>query len=161
MATDKSTKLTSALAGTLVSVPSNVKIVVDTIEVSDNANNDLAVLNIKIPTHALITSVKVASDDLGTAGTATIGLFKVSLNGTISAVDDDCIATGIDMATAATSLTEYRFNVKNIDTINKKAWEIAGESAEPTEYSNYLLGLKFSTGTTAAGTVTAIVTYIE
>lgn len=161
MATDKSSNLTNELAGTLVQVPSAPKIVMDTIEVSDNANNDLAILDIKIPVDAKIVSVKVANDDLGTAGTATIGLFSVSQGGTITAIDDDCIGTDIDMATAAVALTEYRFNVQDINTVNKKAWEIAGLSARPTTYRNFVLGLKFSTGTTTAGTVSAIVTYVQ
>lgn len=163
MATEKSTKLTNGLAGTLQSMPSKTVTLVDTIEVSDGANDDIAMINIKIPVDALITSVKVANDDFGTSTTMDIGLYKQVGSGsgaTFTAVDDDCIAAAVDVATAAVALTEYRFSVKNIDTINKKAWEIAGESARPTAYREYVLGFAFPAQTTAAGTVSAIVTYI-
>jgi hypothetical protein len=164
MATEKSSKLTSALAGTLVRVPSRPKTVQDFIEVSDGANDDIGMVKLEIPVDALVSSVKVATDDLGTGTTMHVGLYKLVGSGstaTFTAVDADAFAASVDVATAATAMTEYRFSAKNIDTINKKAWELAGESTKPTAYDKYYLGVSFPVGTTAAGTVAAIVTYIE
>lgn len=134
--------------------------ILDTIEVSDNANADTAVLGLGIPVNARITSIRVATDDLGAAGTMDIGLFKKNADGTFTAVSANAIANDLDVNTAAVTLTERRFSSKDINTVKQKAWELAGLSAEPA-YKELFIGMTFDTGTTAAGTLTIIVEFVE
>lgn len=136
-----------------------LKAAVDTFELEDTANADVKIV-FKLPVDGILHSVKFACDDLGAAGTVDIGFYKKNTDGTYSAIDADAIANNIDVNTAAVSLTEYRFSALNIDTLNKEMWELAGLSARPA-YSDIYLALTTDTGTTAAGTVSMLVTYTE
>jgi hypothetical protein len=128
----------------------------DTIEVSASAT-DTAILFIPIPVESKVFKVSAATDDLGTGCTMSIGLFKKDDTGnTYTAVSATCFASAIDVATAATAMTEYRFSALNIDTMNKAAWELAGLSAKPS-YPNFYIGLTFNSAA-AAGTVSVICT---
>lgn len=163
MAQQLSTRLTAATTRPLVVIGASFKgrptLISDTIEVADGAAADSAILAIEIPVDAVIHSVKVATDDLGTGTTMSVGLYKQDgVAPTFTAVSGTAFATAIDVATAAVALTEIRFSAKNIDTVNQKAWELAGLSAKPA-YPTLFLGVAFPAETTAAGTVTATVHY--
>ena len=136
-----------------------VKYAGDTLELADTANNDTAVL-IKLPIDAVIQSVKFACDDLGTAGTVDITFFYKNSDGTYTEISDGLIANGIDVNAAAVGLTEYRFSVLNINTVNQSAWELAGLSARPA-YGDIYIGVTTDTGTTSAATITLMVQYTE
>lgn len=162
MAQDVSTRITNRLATPRVvssKDPHGSKGgFIDTIEVSNNADADTAVLGEAIPLEASITSVRIASDDLGSAGVMDVGLGYLNDAGVVVAVDADCFASGLDVNAAAVAFTERRFTALNIDTAGKKAWELcSGVTAKPTSYPEFFLLLTFTTGTTAAGTVSAIV----
>lgn len=164
MAQQKGTHVTNFDAKPPLTVPSRqhggvVKYAGDTLELADTANNDTAVI-IKLPIDAVIQSIKFACDDLGDAGTVDITFFYKNADGTYTEIADGLIANGIDVNAAAVSLTEYRFSVKNINTVNQSAWELAGLSARPA-YGDIYLGVTTDTGTTAAGTVTMQVLYTE
>lgn len=131
----------------------------DQFELADTANGDIAHV-LKLPIDAVITSIKLASDDLGTAGTIDIGFYKKNNDGTYTAVSAGAIANNIDVSTAAVALTEYRYSVKGIETANQSAWELAGLAARPA-YGDLFLSLTTDTGTTAVGTVLLEVTYLE
>lgn len=137
----------------------HLKSIVLTDEMPDTGNGDYMVVA-KVPVDAVLPSIKLATDDLGTAGTVDIGFYKRNADGSYTAVDADAIANNIDVNTAAVSLTEYRFSVKGIETIEQAAWELAGLSARPA-YSDLYIGLTTDTGTTAAGTVSMVVQYVE
>lgn len=125
------------------------------------ADNDV-VLMCKVPVDANITSVVFASDDLGTTGDLNVGLYPVNgtaISADTDAVDEDCIGTAIDVNAAAVAPTEIRYETKGIETINSKAWEIAGLSARP-DYDEFYVALTASEATTAAGDVTIKVEYI-
>lgn len=136
-----------------------LKAIVDTIELPDTANADDAILA-KIPVDAVLFSLKLASDDLGTAGTIDIGFHKKNADGTYTAVDADAIANNIDVNAAAVALTEYRFSVKGIETAMQPAYTLAGLSARP-DYNDLYISVTTDTGTTAAGTVSLQVLYTE
>lgn len=131
----------------------------DQFELADSANGDIAHV-LRLPIDAVITSVKFAADDLGTAGTVDIGFYKKNADGTYTVVDADAFANNIDVNAAAVALTEYRYSVLGIETANKTAWELAGLSARPA-YADLYLSLTTDTGTTAAGTVLLECTYLE
>jgi hypothetical protein len=127
-------------------------------EVSAGSAADTAILDIRIPVDAIVSSLKIAVDDLGTSTTMSVGLYARDGGGmgsTFTAISAAAFVSALDVATAATAITEVRFSVKNIDTINKKAWELAGLSAKPS-YPEFNLGVSFPAAVTAAGTVTAI-----
>lgn len=127
------------------------------------ANNDIVAL-CYIPVEAKITSVKMWSDDLGTTGALNLGFYPGNADVTTltdaSAVDEDALATAIDVNTAATANVEVRFEVKDINTIDDRAWEIAGLSARPA-YDHFLLAFTASAATTDAGDISVVVRYID
>ena len=136
-----------------------IKGCVDSFELADTANDDAHIV-FKLPIDAILYSVKMAADDLGTAGTIDIGFFKKDNDGTYSAVDVDAIASAIDVNAAATGLTEYRFEAADINTALENCWELAGLSARPA-YEDIYLGISTPAGTTAVGTVTMQIQYAE
>ena len=138
-----------------------VKGAVDQFELADTADGDIHHV-FKLPVDATILSVKMATDDLGTAGTIDIGFYeKYSAgDGTYTVVDADAIASAIDVNAAATALTEYRFEAAAIETADQPAWELAGLSARPA-YGDIYVSITTATGTTAVGTVALIIQYTE
>lgn len=164
MATQKGTHVTKFDATPPTAVASRVhggvvKYAGDTMELVDTANNDQAIV-VKLPVDAVIQSVKFACDDLGGAGTADITFYKKNADGTYTEIADGLIANGIDVNTAAVSLTEYRFSVLNINTVNQSAWQLAGLSARPA-YGDIYIGVTTDTGTTVDGTIALQVLYTE
>ncbi len=162
MATEKSALL--VLQETNPPVVANTrgieKVALDTVEVADGANADIALTGIRISVESKVSSVLVACDDLGTGTTMDVGLYKDNGDGTYTAVLATAFGSAIDVAAAALGLTEIRFETRNIDTVKQRAWELAGLSARPA-YGEFVLGLSFPAETTAAGTVTAIVRTIQ
>ena len=118
----------------------------------------------ELPAGARITSIKMWSDDLGTTGDLNLGFYPGTVdlvNATdANAVDEDALATAIDVNAAATADVEVRFEVKDINTVNDAVWEIAGLSAAPA-YGTFLLAFTASEATTAAGDISVIVRYTE
>lgn len=126
------------------------------------SDNDV-ILMMEIPVDARIPSLKFAADDLGTTGTLNVGFYPgpgsgVTISADTDAVDEDALATAIDVNTAATAQTEIRYEVKAIETINQKAWELAGLSSRP-DYGTFYIALTAAAATTAAGDVTLELTY--
>lgn len=113
-----------------------------------------------LPVDAILHDVIFASDDLGSTGTLDIGFYKKNADGTYVAVDSDALAVAIDVKTAAVAPTSKRFSAKNIDTANKKVWELAGLSAKPA-YPHLFLAVTASEVTTAAGTINLRAAYTE
>lgn len=136
-----------------------VKGAVDTFELADTANGDDHIV-FRIPLDSVLLSVKMAADDLGTGGTINIGFHKKNSDGTYTAIDDDAIASAIDVSAAATGLTEYRFEAADINTANQKAWELAGLSDRP-DYQDIYVSITTPVGTTSVGTVTMQIQYME
>ena len=105
---------------------------------------------------AVITSVKLSSDDHGTTGDIDIGFHKID---GVTAIDVDAIATDVDINTAALKKAEQRFEVKAIETMGQKVWELAGLSARP-DYDECYLTFSVSEATTAAGDLVLEVDYL-
>lgn len=125
-----------------------VKVAFETVTFPDSGNGDSHITGVRIPANARVLSVVFGCDDLGTAGTLDIGLFKRDgkNKSTFTAVSANTIADNIDVNTAAVALAE-RLTVAKA---GKKAWELAGLSAVP-DYDHFFVGLTSDTGTTAAG----------
>jgi hypothetical protein len=131
----------------------------ETTEVPDTANADTLILG-PLPVDCRLIGLRAAIDDLGTAGTVDIGFFKRDKGAaTFTVVDADAIANNIDVNAAAVALTEYRFSIWDINSVNKKLWELANLSARP-DYNELFIGITTDTGTTAAGTFSLICDYV-
>lgn len=120
------------------------------------SDNDVILMG-KIPVGAKIDSIILNCDDLGTTGDINVGFYPGDGSGTTisadtDAVDEDAIGTAIDVNAAAVSNTEIRFETKDINTANDKAWELAGLSARP-DYANFYLAVTMSEASTAAGDI--------
>lgn len=117
----------------------------------------------EIPVDAGIPSIRMWSDDLGTTGDVNLGFYPGNIDPddivVADAVDEDCLATAIDVNAAATANVEVRFEVKGHETIEDKAWEIAGLSSKPS-YGTFFLAFTLSEATTAGGDITLSVEYI-
>src|SRR5690349_9773942 len=105
MAQQLSTLLTAATAANLAPLSEIhdgiTETKADTLELSASAA-DTAVFFIKIPVNAKVHSVKLATDDLGTGCTMSVGLFKKDgLANTFTVVSANCFASAVDVATAA------------------------------------------------------------
>lgn len=164
MATQKGTHVTKFDSSPYETVPSRehggvVKAIVDQFELTDTANADFAIVA-RLPVDALIHSLKFGCDDLGTAGTVDIGVYRKKKDGTYVAVDADAFANDIDVNTAAVAPTEYRFSAKGIETALQPLYTLAGLSARPA-YGDLYIGLTTDTGTTADGTVLVNIQYTE
>lgn len=161
MAQTLSTNATNITANPQVPLDNTVnggdlKVAFETVTFPDSANADSHITGVRIPANARVMSVQFGCDDLGTAGTIDIGLFKRDgLNeATFTVVDADAIANNIDVNAAAVAIAE-RLVVANM---GKKAWALAGLSANP-DYDHFFIGLTSDTGTTAAGSAFIKVEY--
>jgi len=127
------------------------------------ADNDIILLA-EIPVDARITSIRFWSDDLGTTGDFNFGFYAGDAdvdNLTDSdAVDEDALATAVDVNAAALADTELRFEVKDLSTLNDAAWDLAGLSSRP-DYNTLLIAITAAEATTAAGGIAAVIRYTE
>ncbi len=161
MATEKSTAVSNSQASPPVTttVRGLLHSVADTMEVSNGADGDVAILKLNVPVDAKLRSVRLATDDLVGDALASVGFYKANDDGTFTEVDKDLIANDVDVNDAALAMTELRFSIADIATVNSKVWQLAGLSAKPT-YADLYVAVTFETDTEAAGTVTLIVDYI-
>lgn len=127
------------------------------------ADNDIVVFA-EIPVEANITSIRHWSDDLGTTGTLNVGFYpgNVAASGLTDAdaVDEDAIATAVDVNAAALADVEIRFEVKDINTLGQQAWELAGLASRP-DYDFFYVAYTAAAATTAAGDISAVIRYID
>ena len=135
----------------------DVKVAFETVTVPDTANADTHISGVRIPVNARVLSVQFGCDDLGTAGTIDLGLFKRdgrNVN-TFTAVSANTFGDNIDVATSAVTIAE-RLNVAKMGDL---AWDLAGLSAAP-DYDHFYVGITTDTGTTQAGAAHIRVMYV-
>jgi hypothetical protein len=156
MPTFKSSSITNADATPYVPDRANdlgayARSFTEVFELADTADGDDAIV-LRFPATAVLKRISMACDDLGSAGTISIGVHRKNADGTYTVVAAAAFASNINVNTAAVALTDYRYNVKNIDTANQPLWQLAGLSAAPS-YGDLFLSITTATGTTTAGTV--------
>lgn len=130
------------------------------------ADNEVIVTDILIPIDAAIMSVKAAIDNLGTTGDLNLGFHKgnvdiSTLTDSVGVVDEDAIATAIDVNAAATALTEFRHSNQGIETIFESAWELANVATRPEGYKTLRVTFTASEATTAGGDLYVTVVYLQ
>ena len=123
-----------------------------TIEVAagDSDNDDIVMLA-PIPTHASITSLKIASDTLGGSCTFNVGLYTSA--GVVK--DEDCFATAVADAGA---MADVRFEAADISTCGQKVYTIAGDSTDPGGY--YYVAATMAAAGGTLGTMSFIIEYV-
>ena len=139
-----------------------VRVIMDTIAAAGAIAIDDIVLLARVPARAYLKSVKLAFDDLGTAGDLDIGFYAgTGTGGTAGAVlDRNAIASAVDVNAAAVALTEYRFTLLDKNTIQQPVWDLATLSAAP-DYDYIDIAVTATEATTAAGDITIIVEYMD
>jgi hypothetical protein len=125
---------------------------------------DSLIVFLEVPVDSKLHTIIFASDDMGTTGIVDVGFYpgnkKASDLLKADAVSQNAIGTLIDVKTAAVAPTDIRFETLNINTIDKKAWELAGLNARPA-YSHFYIVGTLTEANTATGTMAMRVTYSD
>ncbi len=116
----------------------------------DSTDNDIVMLA-PIPTHASITSLKIATDTFGGSCTFNVGLY--TSDGVVK--DEDCFATSVADAGA---MTDVRFEAANITTCGDKVYTNAGDSSDPGGF--YYVAVTFNATGGTAGSMSFIIEYV-
>ena len=116
----------------------------------DSDNDDIVMLA-PMPTHASITSLKIASDTLGGSCTFNVGLYTSA--GVVK--DEDCFATAVADAGA---MADVRFEAADISTCGQKVYTIAGDSTDPGGY--YYVAATMAAAGGTLGTMSFIIEYV-
>ncbi len=111
----------------------------------------------RVPVDATLDSILLAHDDMATTSiTVDVGFYQVGGPGVV--VDIDAIATDIDWDGAAV-MTETRYEVLAIETIDDKMWDLAGLSARPVYPELDIVVTSAAAVAPLAGTVSWYITY--
>ncbi len=154
---------------------------VDTVEAATTSLDEAGdvILMLPLPSHALLSSLRIYNDDLdsgGTSGAVDIGIYNgpEAFNDTDSGktayaayavIDQDGLATAITTLTAAnTAGVEVRFEAGaavhgDIADINKALWEVLGLASDPNR--TFVVGITVTTQMTTpvAGTISLAAQY--
>lgn len=167
MATVKALNVTNADATPKVATSARlnrgtIQTIIDTIETPAILAIGDIVLLARLPVEAALLSVKIASDDLGTAGDMDIGFYQGTQPGGIAGIvlDADALDTAVDFNTAANAFTDARFANLDINTVQQPVWDLATLSARPS-YDYIDIALTATEATTVVGTVSIIVEFTE
>lgn len=126
-----------------------------TVEVAAADDNNSVYRFVRIPSNAIVTSIKCFADAITGGTDYDLGLYKTAENGG-AVVDVNCFADAVDLSSGLTG-TELRYEIADINTINEKAYEVASVATDPKEeYDICLTGVTVGTG---AGTISLEVMY--
>lgn len=129
----KTTSITAEdLAGeTVASAGRPLLSLVGTVEVAASDDNGSTFRLMRLPSSAIITSLEVASDALGTSAAYDIGIYEVASNGG-AAVDADEFASSVSMSSAVawTQVLEEAV-ATDISKIGQPLWQRLGLTADP------------------------------
>lgn len=132
-----------------------------TLVIADADSNTSTFRFVQVHSSWSISSIRIFHDGLTGATDIDWGLYRTAADGG-AAVDADCYADAINMATATTTGTEIRFNdttTADINLVNQKVWQDAGQSSDPNVM--YELVMTGNAIGTVGGDVTAIVEYTD
>ena len=103
-----------------------------------------------------IHSIRLFNDALTGATAVEVGIYDT--DGT-TAVNADVYASAISLATASSVGVEHAFEARDVANVANRIWEDLGLSADPNRW--YYLALTGTTFGSAAGTISAIVEYVD
>lgn len=103
-----------------------------------------------------IQSIRLFNDALSGATSVDVGIYQDDAS---TAADADVYASAISLASASTVGTEVAFEARDVASAANRTWEDLGLSADPNRW--YYLALTGTTFGTAAGTISAVVEYVD
>lgn len=133
---------------------------VGTVETTTDDDTNSVYRLVRIPSNAVISSIKLFNDDLdsGTSAVFKCGLHQTAANGG-AVVDVDLFATALaSLQAAVTTGTEIRFAALDVNGVAKRVWELLGLSADTAREYDLTITATTVTGL-QAGTLTAVVEY--
>ena len=165
VANTKSTQVSNADATPIVFnadglVKGKIYKAVGTVETTTDDDTNSVYRLVRVPSNAIITSIKLFNDDLdsGTSAVFKAGLYQTSANGG-AAADLDYFATALASLQAAVTLgTEIRFAAADINTVGKRVYEMLALTADTQREYDVCLTATTVTGL-QAGTITMQVEY--
>lgn len=160
----KSGTITARDSGLLVNanrIGGEVQSAVGTLEAQVNDSIGSTYRMFQIPSNARVNQILLYCDDQGTTGTADVGLYRTTQDGSAGVVvDADFFASAVDVNTAALNGLDvtHESGVFNIDDAEKQIWEGLGLSADPGIFYDVVLTLVAAS--TAGGTITLKGTWV-
>lgn len=135
-------------------------VAVGTLEVAATDSGGSVYRFARIPSNAVIHSIKLWNDDLdtGTAVTFDVGLHQTAGNGG-AAADANVYGTDIATCQAAAAATELRYETLDINTVEKRVWENLALSADSQREYDLTMTLGGTLTNLAAGTMTIVMVY--
>lgn len=113
----------------------------------------------QIPSNAVIASLKMVADALGTGAKVNIGVYQTSENGgAVVASQGSLFASAVDVA-AATALTDYRYSALTASGAEKQLWDLMGLSADPCILYDICVVVNVAIATT--GSLALECTYVQ
>jgi hypothetical protein len=110
-----------------------------------------------LPSNARVMQVLLSCDSVGTTGTADIGIYQTTKNGS-AVVDADHFASAQALTTALkNSDVTFESGVYGVEDIEKPLWEALGLSADPK--IDYDVVLTLTQATVGGGTLSLQVIY--
>jgi hypothetical protein len=107
---------------------------------------------VRVPSHARISSILLASDAITSCNSAEVGLYQTAENdGAVVASCESLFASAVDIS-SATAFTEVLLEATatDISKVEKRLWELAGLTTDPMrDYDIAIL----ANDVTAAGTI--------
>lgn len=104
----------------------------------------------------VLVTMTLFNDALTGATDIDVGLYDTAANGG-AAIDADCYADGISLASASTAGTSLTFKKRNITTAGQAVWQDAGLSSDPQKWMDVVVTANTAGG--AAGDISLISQY--
>lgn len=123
---------------------------VGTVEAAAADDNDSIYRMVRLPSHARVTSILLASDAVTGSSDVNVGIWQTAANGG-AVVSENIFADAVDLS-SATVFTEVLLETTATDIVKveKRLWELLGLTADPMR--DYDLCLKAVAAASAAGT---------
>jgi hypothetical protein len=103
-----------------------------TVEVTTGDSSSSVYIMGTLPSNALVSALRIYSDDMGTGTVADIGLYKSTLDGS-AVVDADFFASALSLSGGALNGTDiaHESAVFDPDDMEKPIWSALGLSSDP------------------------------
>ena len=116
----------------------------------DSTDDDIVMLA-PIPSNASVSSLKIASDNLGGTCTFNVGIYTDA--GAVK--DEDFFATAV---ADAAGMADVRFEAADINTAGQQVYEMAGDATDPGGF--YYIAATFAATGGTAGDMSFIIEYV-
>lgn len=123
---------------------------VGTVEVAAADDNNSVYRFFRVHSSWRISSLELLNDAIQSGTTYDIGLHEIAAAGG-AAKDADLFGTDVDMTSARVAPTDVLFEALNIDKIEKRIWEMLGETEDPDRW--YDLTMTGQVAGSGAGTI--------